>query len=97
MTRMHLSRIVGTTALLFAGLMFSSSAVWAQSVKVEGIIKARNGDTMILQTQDSPKIAVLLTDETKVGQVEGVFQARRKEMSMAALIPGLVGLGGSVA
>jgi outer membrane protein OmpA-like peptidoglycan-associated protein len=31
----------------------------------------------------------LLTDSTKVGQIQGVFKARRKDMSMAALIPGL--------
>ena len=53
------------------------------------MIKARNGDTMIVQTSDSPNFNVLLTDDTKVGQVQGVFKARRKSMSMAALIPGL--------
>jgi hypothetical protein len=63
--------------------------VAAQSVKVEDLIKARNGDTMVLQTSDSPNLVVLLTDNTQVGQVQGVFKARRKEMSMAALIPGL--------
>jgi outer membrane protein OmpA-like peptidoglycan-associated protein len=31
----------------------------------------------------------LLTDSTQVGQVQGVLKARRKDMSMAALIPGL--------
>jgi outer membrane protein OmpA-like peptidoglycan-associated protein len=44
---------------------------------------------MILKTSDSSNLVVLLTDNTEVGQVEGVFKARRKEMSMAALIPGL--------
>jgi outer membrane protein OmpA-like peptidoglycan-associated protein len=44
---------------------------------------------MILQTSDSPNLKVLLTSDTEVGQVQGVFQARRKEMAMAALIPGL--------
>ncbi len=62
---------------------------WAQNVKVQGLIKGRNGDTMILQTSDSPKVIVLLTDSTQVGQVQGVLKARRKQMSMAALIPGL--------
>jgi outer membrane protein OmpA-like peptidoglycan-associated protein len=66
------------------------SRVAAQSVKAEGPIKARNGDIMTLQTRDSPNFVVLLTDSTQVGQVQGVFKARRKEMSMAALIPGLV-------
>jgi outer membrane protein OmpA-like peptidoglycan-associated protein len=44
---------------------------------------------MVLKTSDTPNLVVLLTDNTEVGQVEGVFKARRKQMSMAALIPGL--------
>jgi len=66
-----------------------STTLVAQTVKVEGPIKSRNGDTMTLQTSDSPNLVVLLTDSTQVGQVQGVFKARRKEMSMGALIPGL--------
>jgi OmpA-OmpF porin, OOP family len=44
---------------------------------------------MILQASSSPNLVVLLTDSTGVGQVQGVFKARRKQMSMAALVPGL--------
>ena len=61
----------------------------ADSVKVEGLIKARQGESMIVQTSSVPHLVVLLTDATQVGQVQGVFKARRKDMSMAALIPGL--------
>jgi outer membrane protein OmpA-like peptidoglycan-associated protein len=89
MMRIHVSRIVSITALLFTGLLPLSTTITAQSVKLEGLIKARNGDTMILQTRDASNLVVLLTDSTEVGQVQGVFKARRKEMSMAALIPGL--------
>jgi OmpA-OmpF porin, OOP family len=73
---------------LFMAPLLSTMAL-AQSVKVEGLIKARNGETMILQASDAPNLPVLLTDSTQVGQVQGMFKARRKEMSMAALIPGL--------
>ena len=73
---------------LFVAALLSTMAL-AQSVKVEGLIKARNGETMILQTSDAPSLPVVLTDSTEVGQVQGMFKARRKEMSMAALIPGL--------
>jgi OmpA-OmpF porin, OOP family len=66
-----------------------STVAFAQSVKVEGIIKGRAGSTMTLQTSDQPKLVVLLTDTTDVAQVQGVFKARNKQMSMAALIPGL--------
>ena len=61
----------------------------SQQVSEEGVIKARDGDTMILQTSDSPSLRVLLTSDTEVGQVQGLLQVRRKDMSMAALIPGL--------
>jgi outer membrane protein OmpA-like peptidoglycan-associated protein len=64
------------------------TVVSAQS-KVEGLIKARSGETMTLQTSDTPALVVILTDSTQVGQVQGVLKARRKGMSMAALVPGL--------
>jgi len=71
-------------------LLASLSAILsAQTVKLQGVIKARSGATIIVQTSDSPKAIVLLTDETEVGQIQGLLKARRKEMSMAALIPGL--------
>ena len=68
--------------------LFCASAA-AQETSVQGLIKAREGDNMIIQTSSAPKLAVLLNDSTQVGQVQGVFKARRKDMSMAALIPGL--------
>lgn len=89
MNHFNLSRIVPVVTVSFFGAALLSTIALAQSVKVEGVIKARNGDTMILQTSDAPNLAVLLTDNTQVGQVQGLFKARRKDMSMAALIPGL--------
>jgi outer membrane protein OmpA-like peptidoglycan-associated protein len=89
MTESKLRRIAYIATLSFIVFGLLSMTVAAQSVKVEGLIKARSGDTMILQTSDSPNLVVLLTDNTQVGQVQGVLKARRKEMSMAALIPGL--------
>ena len=89
MTQGKSRRIVSGSALLLMGLAFLNSAVQAQSVKVEGIIKGRSGDTLTVQTSDSPKIIVLLTESTDVGQLQGALKARNKKMSMAALIPGL--------
>ena len=74
--------------LLLQAVLLSTDAV-AQSTKIEGVIKARNGDSMVVETVDSTSVIVTLTDNTEVGQVQGVLKARRKEMSMAALIPGL--------
>ena len=66
-------------SLFVSVLALMSLIVVAQSVKVEGIIKARDGDTMILKTSSSPDITVLLTDSTRVGQVQ-VCSGKRKEM-----------------
>jgi outer membrane protein OmpA-like peptidoglycan-associated protein len=60
-----------------------------ETAKVEGLIKGRSGNLIILQTTDNPDLVVELTDGTDVGQVQGVLKARNKKMSMAALIPGL--------
>jgi OmpA-OmpF porin, OOP family len=90
MTRLIFRKMVALPALLLiSSLMPLASSSAADSVKVQGFIKSRNGDTMTLKTSDSPSVTVLLTDGTQVGQVEGLLKARRKEMSMAALIPGL--------
>jgi len=89
MTQFNLPRIAYAMAVSLIGLASLSTTVTAQSVNAEGLIKARNGETMTVQTSESPNLVVLLTDDTEVGQVQGVLKARRKEMSMAALIPGL--------
>lgn len=77
---------VGLSLIVFTWL---TAVAFAQSVKVQGIIKGRAGNTMTLQTSDTPKLIVVLTDTTDVAQVQGLLKARKKEMSMAALIPGL--------
>jgi outer membrane protein OmpA-like peptidoglycan-associated protein len=76
--------VLSIFSLVFVGETFA-----AQTVKVEGLIKGRSGDRMILKTSQAPNLVVILTDETDVAQVKGVLKARRKDMSMAALIPGL--------
>ncbi len=89
MTRDHLVDIITARRMLLLALVaFVGTAALAQTT-VEGVIKARSGATMILQTSGSPNVVVLLTDSTDVGQVEGLLKARKKDMSMAALIPGL--------
>jgi outer membrane protein OmpA-like peptidoglycan-associated protein len=77
--------------LAFGVLALAGTASYAQNddVKVEGIIKARSGATMILETKEDPKLVVHLADSTRVEQVQGMLKARSKSMSMAALIPGL--------
>jgi OOP family OmpA-OmpF porin len=81
-------RIFSIVVLFLVFATLSGTLVFAQT-KVEGVIKGRSGAKIVLQTSDSPKVIVLLTDDTDVAQVQGVLKARKKEMSMAALIPGL--------
>lgn len=82
------ARTVSTIFLLVMSVALSTIIASAQT-KVEGVIKGRDGSKIILQTADLPKIIVLLTDATDVGQVQGALKVRKKQMSMAALVPGL--------
>ena len=88
MTRTKSFGIVSMAILMVTFVALSSAIASAQS-KVEGVIKGRSGAKIILQTAESPKLIVLLTDGTDVAQVQGALKARKKHMSMAALIPGL--------
>jgi outer membrane protein OmpA-like peptidoglycan-associated protein len=42
-----------------------------------------------MKSSDGTNVVVLLNDSTDVQQLQGALKARKKEMSMAALIPGL--------
>jgi OOP family OmpA-OmpF porin len=56
--------------------------------KVKGLITARTGDTIVLKATDGTSVTVTLDDDTKVQQPKGLG-VRKKQMSAAALIPGL--------
>jgi OOP family OmpA-OmpF porin len=82
-------KIATFIATLTATFALTSRSVVAQT-KIQGVIDGRSGPSMSLKTPDSPPDAtVLLTDSTDVGEVEGVFHGRTKQMPMTALIPGL--------
>src|SRR5690242_17506299 len=89
MFRYERRRIAFLGLLSFLLFGMSLKVAFAQSTKIQGMIKGRSGATMVVQSKDSNTVVVLLTDSTQVGQIQGVFKARRKDMSMAALIPGL--------
>jgi len=75
--------------LILTVLALSATVASAQSLKIQGNIISRAGNTMTVKTSDGSKVVVLLNDSTDVQQVQGMLKARKKEMSMAALIPGL--------
>ena len=89
MNRSRTVRIASPTTLLLVLLTLLTSVASAQSLKVKGNIISRAGSTMTMTTADGSKVVVLLNDNTDVQQVQGALKARKKEMSMAALIPGL--------
>jgi len=84
--RFNATRLIAIAAL-FATVAVSTVA-FAQSLKVKGVIISRAGNTMTMKT-DTGNVVVVLNDSTDVQQLEGALKARKKEMSMAALIPGL--------
>jgi OmpA-OmpF porin, OOP family len=88
MTRNKPFRIIFISTLSLMLIALSITMASAQT-KIEGVIKGRSGAKIILQTADLANVIVLLTDNTDVAQVQGALKARKKEMSMAALIPGL--------
>ncbi len=87
MTRSRFSRTTFIGALSLAALVLLCGAAAAQSI--EGVINGRNGATMTVQTQGAGNVVVLLNDFTTVEDVSGIFHARRKELGVTALVPGL--------
>ena len=49
----------------------------------------KSGDEVIVPFGSGAELALQLADNTQVSQVGGLFNARRKQLAMAALIPGL--------
>jgi OOP family OmpA-OmpF porin len=88
MTHIKEIKIVSVTTSLLLLIVLSSAIASAQT-KLKGTITGRSGSEIVLQTADSPKLIVVLTDSTDVAQLQGALKARNKKMSMAALVPGL--------
>jgi hypothetical protein len=81
-------RLALLITLSLATLLLFCAVGAAQSTQVKGVINGRSGATMSLQT-GSGNLTVVLTDSTQVEDVEGIFHARRKDMGLTALVPGL--------
>jgi OOP family OmpA-OmpF porin len=79
--------IVLVAALSLTALVLLNGVAAAQNV--QGVISGRSGATMTLQTQGAGNIVVVLTPSTEVDEVQGIFKARKKEMAITSLIPGL--------
>ena len=75
-------------AVLTALLLLNSTAI-AQNAQVQGVINGRSGATMTVQSQGAGNVVVVLNDYTTVEDVSGIFHARRKQMGLTCLVPGL--------
>jgi OOP family OmpA-OmpF porin len=71
---------------MFTSLGLSAGA---QKATVEGLVIGRNGPSMSVKTADSPKLTVLLSDSTKATEKGGFLGLSRKDLGIAALVPGL--------
>ena len=56
MTQPNLNKIVRSVLLSALALALFGPVVAAQSVKIEGLIKSRSGDTMIVKSSGSPDV-----------------------------------------
>ena len=82
-------KVAFVVSLSLAAMALLCGVAGAQSAQLQGVINGRSGATMTVQSQDLGNVVVLLTDDTQVEDVSGLFHARRKQMGMTALVPGL--------
>jgi OOP family OmpA-OmpF porin len=85
--KINLKSVLIPTVMALCILLAGATASQGQSV--QGVINGRSGATMTIQTADTPKLVVLLTPTTEVGEVEGMLKSRTKQMAVTSLIPGL--------
>jgi hypothetical protein len=85
-SHLHTIRLYAITCFIVA--IFGALTA-AETVKIVGIIVGKGGDEVIVPFGSGGELAFQLTDNTQVPPVGGLFNARRKQLAMAALIPGL--------
>jgi len=74
--------------LLFTSMGTAYGITAGEKVKTKGLITARNGETLSMNT-DAGNVVVVLSDKTKVGTPKGLLKRRTKNMAVTALVPGL--------
>jgi outer membrane protein OmpA-like peptidoglycan-associated protein len=89
MKQRRLARTTFLTTASLAVILLLGGVASAQSSQINGVINGRNGATMTVQTQDMGNVVVVLTLFTNVEDVSGWFHARRKQMGLTVLEPGL--------
>jgi len=80
---------VSLAALLLAAMVLECGVAGAQSAQLQGLIIGRSGAAMTVQSQVQGKVTVILTPATQVEEASGLLHIRKKQLGMAALVPGL--------
>jgi len=80
-----------TRGLAMSLAMFTSLGLTAvaQQVTIDGLVTGRSGPAMSVKTADTPRLTVLLSDSTKATEKGGFLGLDRKDLGIAALVPGL--------
>ncbi len=89
---MHIqSRLRTTCGLAVSLAMFTSLGLTAsaQEATIEGLVTGRSGPSMSVKTADTPRLTVLLSDNTKATEKGGFLGWDRKDLGIVALVPGL--------
>jgi len=89
---MHIQRHFKSTcglALSLAAFSSLSLTAVAQKATVEGFVIGRSGEQMAIKTPDSPRLTVILSDNTPATEKGGFLGMSHKNLGIAALVPGL--------
>ena len=89
MHRNNKAKVALVITLSLVTLVLLCGVANAQSAQIQGVINGRSGATMTVQTQDMGNVVVVLNDYTQVEDVSGLFHARKKQMGLTVLEPGL--------
>ena len=79
-------RIAFVVTLSLAAVLLLCGVAAAQSAQVQGVINGRSGNTMTIQPQGMGNVVVVLTPDTQVEDVSGVFHARRKQIDRKSVV-----------
>ncbi len=85
---MRTTRFRSAFVLLVVATLILTCGVAAAQSKIQGVINGRSGNTMSVQTANG-NVTVVLNAGTLVQETQGVFHARRKDLAVTALVPGL--------
>ena len=85
-SRLKFTRGMALSLAVFTSLGLTAAA---QQATVEGLVTGRSGPSMSVQTADTPRLTVILSDTTKATEKGGFLGMSSKDLGIASLVPGL--------